>query len=110
MIRISCNQLCRDKEQLQLKLQKAEKTVTEEKNKLVMVAVMIVEVSIFGYRCQSLKDEIRRLKKKEAADTKALEEIVQKVEKNLLVTTVSDTCRWRKYCYHCVPVGKSCQS
>ena len=52
------------------------------------VPLITVNIHVL-YRCQSLKDEIRRLKEKEAADTKALEDIVQKVEKNLLVTTVS---------------------
>ena len=37
----------------------------------------------------SLKNEVKALKKKEAEDTKALEDIVQQVESNLVTTTVS---------------------
>lgn len=42
------------------------------------------------YRSKSLQEEVKRLKAKEVADAKALEEMVQKVEENLEVTTVSD--------------------
>ena len=40
-------------------------------------------------RNNALKDEITALKKKEAEDTKALENMVLKVEENLVTTTVS---------------------
>ena len=39
-------------------------------------------------RNKALKSSIKALKKKEAEDTKALEDIVQKVESNLVATTV----------------------
>ena len=41
------------------------------------------------FRSQSLREEIKLLKKKEEKDAKALEDMVQKVEQNLTRTTVS---------------------
>ena len=40
-----------------------------------------------------LKIEVEALKKKEAEDTQALEDMVQKVESNLVATTVSSATR-----------------
>lgn len=37
-----------------------------------------------------LKNKMKALKKKEAEDTKVLEDVVQKVESNLVATTVRD--------------------
>ena len=42
------------------------------------------------FRNSSLKEKLKSLKKKEAEDTKALEDMVLKVESNLVSTTVSN--------------------
>lgn len=42
------------------------------------------------FRSQSLKDDIKRLQEKETRDTKALEEMIQKVEDNLKTATVRE--------------------
>ena len=41
------------------------------------------------YRNRSLKEQLKALRVKEAEDMKALEDMVQKVEENLVTTTVS---------------------
>ena len=52
---------------------------------------MHLHASGFFWLCrnQKLKDEVKTLKKKEEDDARALEDMVEKVEKNLAVTTVS---------------------
>ena len=40
-------------------------------------------------RSKSLREEIKALKKKEVKETKALEDMIQKVEENLIAATVS---------------------
>ena len=47
---------------------------------------MLSAVCVF--RNASLKSKVKAMKKKEAEDTKALEDVVQKVESNLVTTTV----------------------
>lgn len=48
-----------------------------------------MRLQILYVRSQSLKDEVRLLKEKEAKDTKALDDMVQKIEENLKIATVS---------------------
>jgi len=47
--------------------------------------VVIIELT---FRNAALRGQIKELKVKEAEDTKALEDMVQKVESNLVTTTV----------------------
>ena len=49
-----------------------------------------MRLQILYVRSQSLKDEVRLLKEKEAKDTKALDDMVQKIEENLKIATVSN--------------------
>lgn len=51
--------------------------------------VSLVRCVINYYRNRSLKEQLKALRVKEAEDTKALEDMVQKVEENLVATTVS---------------------
>ena len=44
------------------------------------------------YRNSKLHDQLQALKKKEAEETKALEDMVAKVEENLVTSTVSSLC------------------
>ena len=48
-------------------------------------------------RSKTLKEEVKTLKEKEAKETKALEDMVQKVEENLVTATVSQDYQYSKY-------------
>ena len=51
--------------------------------------IIYIFFSFIIFRSQSLKDEVKLLKEKEAKDTKALDDMIQKVEENLKIATVS---------------------
>ena len=51
-------------------------------------STVLERISLYTFRNVSLRQKVKALKKKEAEETKALEEMVLKVESNLEATTV----------------------
>ena len=55
----------------------------------IISLLLSLSISLLSYRNSKLKEQLQTLKKKEAEETKALEDMVAKVEENLVTTTVS---------------------
>ena len=72
-----------------------EEELKKEKNKYVNITyqkrlfIFHWSVCLSAIRSSLLKEEMKVLKEKEDKETKALEDLVQKVEKNLATATVS---------------------
>ncbi len=54
----------------------------------VLILCMVCKQLSPLHRNKSLKEKIKELRRKEAEETRALEEVVQRVEENLVSTTV----------------------
>ena len=66
---------------------------------LYLYCVLVIDNGVFVYtlplpdcRNSQLQEQLQALKKKEAEETKALEDMIAKVEENLVTSTVSNLC------------------
>ena len=89
-------QLRSENERMKSELQKSQEETKLEKERYLVLHMLqqcdyrhILMDTIIFLRNKTLREQLKVLKKKDAEDTKALEDMVQKVEENLVTTTVS---------------------